>query len=372
VAIELTEDARLSLPRELVVGRVVMIAFASVLISRELGLHPDTSSSEMPVLLALVTTFSAAWVWFWWRLAASANVLGTATALLLVVTTATAMVALNPIGIFPFYYAVIVAGASYPWRLGAALVATTCALGAVTWSTVAGSDDVWEALLVMALFGGAAISVRRYVAAHLALTQSQDALRQLATSEARAELARDLHDRLGQQLAVGVLQAELLVEDLEDASPAVQQRAALLLGSSRDALQLMRETVTDSWTPTLTSELAAAKTLLAAVGVSCSQDVRCSSGSTRADSVLGWVVREGVTNVLRHSGAHRCEILLERHDDDLVLTINDDGRGLNTGAHAGSGLASMEHRLSSVGGRLDVISRVPKGFQLVATVPVYA
>ncbi len=371
MTIALTEDARLTLPRELVIGRVVMIAFLSVLLLREFASFGGSSAAERTWISVLLVALAAGWIWFWWRLAAGSATVAIAVALTLVVVPATAIVALNPIGVFPFYYAVIVAGAAYPWRTGVPLVTLTCGLTFVTWTLVADGARGWEVLLITALFGGAAITVRRFVASQIALNQSQEAIRLLATSEARADLARDLHDQLGQELTVGVLQAEMLVSDLSESSPAVRDRAALVLSATRQALLLMRETVSDARAPRVGDELSAAKTLLAAAGVTCDVSVECSIDSVRAETVLGWIVREGVTNVLRHSGAHHCHIDLTRIGDAFVLTIRDDGDG-TTSTGPGSGLAIMEHRLTTVGGALSAERTDGGGFRLVATVPVVA
>ncbi|MFL6181054.1 MAG: hypothetical protein ACJ73J_01990, partial [Actinomycetes bacterium] len=73
MTIELTEDARLTLPRELLVGRIVMIAFLSVLLLREATAGDPLSGAEKATLWALLAVFSLGWIWFWWRLAAGTN-----------------------------------------------------------------------------------------------------------------------------------------------------------------------------------------------------------------------------------------------------------------------------------------------------------
>jgi two-component system sensor histidine kinase DesK len=308
------------------------------------------------------------WAWFWWVLAAGPESAAHAIAVIAVVASAVVMVVANPAGVFPFYYAVIVAGVAFRWPIGVVLVSITTILTVATWAVVNDSTPSFQIALVTALFGGAAITVRRYVAAQLALSQTQDELRRLATRQARLDLARDLHDQLGQELTVSVLQAELLVLDVADSPPVVRDRAARVLQSTRSALELMRETVSDVRTPALTTELEAADTLLRAAGVGCTVSQHVTIRSPRAETILGWVVREGMTNVLRHSGATTCQVTITADQGEYVLCIEDDGAGRGS-SEPGSGLVNMRQRLTQAGGTLDAQPRANGGFQLTARIP---
>ena len=85
--------------------------------------------------------------------------------------------------------------------------------------------------------------------------------------------------------------------------------------------------------------------------------------------MLAWVLREGATNVMRHSGASACRIELVERDGGLALTIADDGVGTPTPPTVRlGGLAGLRDRLAAAGGELDV-DRPGEGFRLVATVP---
>ncbi len=77
--------------------------------------------------------------------------------------------------------------------------------------------------------------------------------------------------------------------------------------------------------------------------------------SVCADEPLAWVLREGITNVLRHSGARRCTVRLERHDGVCRWTITDDGRGLQgPGGGSAGGLDGLRTRLESAGGGVEI------------------
>ena len=88
--------------------------------------------------------------------------------------------------------------------------------------------------------------------------------------------------------------------------------------------------------------------------------------------MLAWAVREGVTNVIRHSRARRCEIEVTKQAEAIRLMIRDDGSITNGGPNAGSGLAGLAERASAHGATLDAGPRPDGGFQLVVTAPIAA
>lgn len=86
------------------------------------------------------------------------------------------------------------------------------------------------------------------------------------------------------------------------------------------------------------------------------------------DVLLGWVVREAVTNVMRHAHATRCTITVERADESVRLDIDDDGSGPGGANGSGAGLRGLEERVAAVGGRFDA-GHTGRGFRLVVDVP---
>ena len=358
--------------RELMVGRLVMIAFLAVLIGREaFALRWLDGPSQVTVITATAVV-TLAWTWFWWRLAAGPDGIAQGVAAVAITGAAIVLVEVNPVGVFPFYYGVIVAGAAYRWRISAVLAAVATAVTIVVWWTT-GHDNATslQVPVITTLLGGASVTVRRYVAAQLELEETRDELRRLATAEARAQMARDLHDRLGQQLTATVMQGELLAMDLEnaDADAKARRRADLIVSTSRDALALMRDMVTEMREPGVRSEISVAKTLLGAAGIECTtphSDVALPEG---IDGVLGWVVREATTNAMRHSGASRCTISVAMDETDYVLTVADDGKGADAPA-VGNGMLHMRERLAAVGGTIKVSTAAETGYTLTATVPV--
>jgi two-component system sensor histidine kinase DesK len=90
-----------------------------------------------------------------------------------------------------------------------------------------------------------------------------------------------------------------------------------------------------------------------------------------AEEALAWAVREGVTNVIRHSRARHCLIRLELDDDEVSFEVADDGIGMPGGeTSAGSGLAGLEERVAAAGGTLETGPGPNGGFRLRVTLPV--
>ena len=191
--------------------------------------------------------------------------------------------------------------------------------------------------------GGMIVAWRRTWLLVSELRAARAEVARLAVSEERLRISRDLHDLLGHSLSVIVLKSQL-ARRLAERDPQA-------------AAKEVREIEDD------------ARSALSAAGID--PVVRVSAGSLGAgvESVLGWAVREGVTNVVRHSGARRCEISVARRDGEVVVEVRDDGRGPGPSPHAGSGLPGLSERLALAGGTLEAGPAEDGGFRLVARVP---
>ncbi|MDZ7578704.1 MAG: histidine kinase [Candidatus Nanopelagicales bacterium] len=358
---------------EWLLGRLAMIATLAVFVSREApGFRLLDNPSKVRLGLAIVV-FIVTWAWFWLKLAAGPETAWHATAVVLMVASATVLVLDRPIGLFPFYYAVIVAGAAFRWRIGAALAAGTLALATCVW-WFSGMAAAWslQSVAVTALLGGAAVVVRRYVGVRLELQQTKEELQRLAAADARAKLGRDLHDQLGQNLTTTVMQGELLLMDLPPGCDEnVVQRAQLLVSTAREGLVLMREMVTELRARGANVEAALGRQLLESCGIVCSFQLPTDPLPGETDAAFGWVLREAVTNVVRHSGATECTVTIREDGGGCDLRVSDNGRGAVSAAQ-GNGLTHMRERLDLAGGTLSVITSTTGGFVLTASVPAAA
>ncbi|MEU1674791.1 sensor histidine kinase [Streptomyces roseifaciens] len=203
------------------------------------------------------------------------------------------------------------------------------------------------------------------------LRATREELARSAVERERLRFSRDLHDLLGHTMSVIVVKAEavrrLAPRDLD----AAVGQAADIEAVGRQALTEIREAVTGYREGSLTTELDRARSLLEASGITA--DLRQSGPPLppQTAALLGWVVREGVTNVVRHSGAGRCTVEVRGETDQVRLEITDNGRGVGSGQGApGTGLKGLTERMAAAGGHLTAGPDGRKGFRLVAELPV--
>lgn len=187
-----------------------------------------------------------------------------------------------------------------------------------------------------------------------ALRLSQEEISKLAVSAERERIGRDLHDLLGHTLTLITVKAELAAKlaerDLAGAAREIRDVERI----SRDALQQVREAVGGYRSGGLSGELANARVALTAANVRLAEKIEPPKLSPAQDSALAMVLREAVTNVVRHSGAQHCRIELENHGPQLRMLIEDDGHGGTV--HEGNGLKGMRERLRKVAGQLEIDS----------------
>lgn len=183
------------------------------------------------------------------------------------------------------------------------------------------------------------------------LNTTRQELARSAVEKERLRFSRDLHDLLGHTLSVVVVKAEA-VRRLAPRNPdAALAQAADIEAVGRQALTEIREAVTGYREGSLTTELDRARSVLEAAGI---EPVVRQAGPPlppQAGALLGWVVREGVTNTIRHSRATRCEISVRADEEQVRLTITDDGRGpASSGTTASPGLSWLRERVPGLGG----------------------
>lgn len=214
------------------------------------------------------------------------------------------------------------------------------------------------------------------------LRAARQELARLAVSEERLRFARDLHDLLGHTLSLIAIKSELAGRLV----PTAPERAVAEIGdveqAARKALQEVREAVVGYRQPTLVDELHAAREILTAAGIDFTQKGDGVVLPAPVEAVLSWAVREGVTNVIRHSRARHCTITVTQHAGSVRTEIVDDGRGNGYGGdghtaspssaagHGGSGLRGLSERVAALGGTCEAGPRSGGGFRLAVSLPV--
>lgn len=198
------------------------------------------------------------------------------------------------------------------------------------------------------------------------LRDAQQENQRLAISEERNRFARDLHDILGHSLTVITVKAELAAR-LMDVDPARAKAEVLDLERlSRDALADVRRAVAGYRELTLPGELSHARTALAAAEIAA--DLPNTTDSVEGDlrDLFAWTVREGITNVVRHSGASRCTVRLT----STSVEVRDDGHGPGPmPGEPGHGLLGLRERAAAFGAVVTTAAVEPHGFSLTVAVP---
>ncbi len=200
------------------------------------------------------------------------------------------------------------------------------------------------------------------------LERSRQTETRLAVAEERLRFARDLHDVLGRNLSVVALKSELATR-LARADPAeaagqmeeVRQIAESSLKEVRDVVRGYRATDLDA-------ELAGSQAVLEAAGVRCTITGTGTGLPAPVQAALAWVVREGTTNVLRHSDATECELTLGSDGNAVMLSMENDGVRSAHRRSGGTGLIGLRERLESAGGTLTAEVRPGRRYRLTASI----
>jgi signal transduction histidine kinase len=207
----------------------------------------------------------------------------------------------------------------------------------------------------------------------LDLRSARAELTRVMLVQARLEVARDVHDVLSASLAAAALKADLARRLLpRDAARAGAELADVTTLAQRALAEARALSGTEPDT-TLAGEIASARSVLAAAGVGTQVSAGAVPGALPAavDRALAVVVREGVTNVLRHSSARHCMITARIDDGVLRLEVSNDGVTAPTGDVAGgSGISNLGARLQAVAGTLTAGQDGGGRFMLAAEVPV--
>jgi two-component system, NarL family, sensor histidine kinase DesK len=276
-----------------------------------------------------------------------------------------------------FFYGGVIAGRLAPDRRALGAVATVSIVASLTRAYAAGDVGAgasigFEILLISLSLFSLAVLARSYEA----LDAAQHELARLAVAEERNRIARDLHDTLGQSLSVIALKTQLARRLLPADATLDRPRAELadVETVARDALASVRETVLGYRQPILREELAGARSALTAAAIEVRMDAVADPLPPLVAAVLAWTVREGVTNVIRHSGARHASVEISRGGGWVQGVVEDDGRGIGTradaGTRAGVGLAGLYERVGAVGGSYEVGSGPMGGFRLAVRLPL--
>jgi two-component system sensor histidine kinase DesK len=272
-----------------------------------------------------------------------------------------------------FVYFVVVAGMLLPERIAVVVVGAT-ALGVGIAAAALGSSGSEVAALVLTTvaLGVMMSAFGRLARGNRELRAAREELAKLAVSEERLRIARDVHDLLGHSLSVIALKSELAAKLVERDPSRAAAELDDIQSVSRQALAEVRSTVQGYRSLGLGEALEGAEAALSAAGI----DYHVERGEIRVtpevEAVLAWAIREGATNVVRHSNAEHCDIRIRRDRDSLAVEVEDDGHAPTPSGPDGSGLAGLAERAMGVHGTVEAGAKREGGFRLRLTVPLEA
>jgi len=356
---------------------VIRITIAPVLIGvLAVFIHSPRASSDVAVAAGLLLLGIVHIVYWWepWRTSARQTVatLGTMVAINFVL--------LNLLGLAEpllWLYPALVAGAGLRTPVAVLAIGLTALAAAAPFALEGGLvhpidpqhpvdalGPSHSVLLSIVLAGLGMNAVRQLIGVNADLHATRAELADLAVAADRERLARELHDLLARTLSLIAVKAELASRLSAKGDTAAATELSDVQRLARQAVRDVREAVAGSHLPSVEAELAAAEVALRMAGIGISIERNGTHIDPAHESTLAWAVREAATNVVKHSGAQTCRIVLRGTEGSTTLEVEDDGRGAADGA-MGTGLNGLAGRVHALGGTLEVGSSDGLGFRLL-------
>lgn len=265
----------------------------------------------------------------------------------------------NPGASVWFIYAAAFAYRVGPPRQAGWVVAGVAGLAALTGWLLQPMLTYWmPGVFISVMIGATNIFFGEQARHNAELRLSQSEVRRLARVAERERIARDLHDVLGHTLSLIAVKSELAARLIERDPAAARAEVAAIGATARRSLAEVREAISGFHEQSLDEALEQARLALRSADVDLvlerDPDVALPRNS---EAMLGLVMREAVTNIIRHARADTCKLSLRRHGggetgSQIVIEIRDDGRGrIRTG---GTGVEGMRARVESLGGTLEI------------------
>lgn len=275
------------------------------------------------------------------------------------------------------------------WAVGAGMVALAASVffrlaDGQEASFVVGYELAGHALLMAgAIALGDGVRSRRALIGHareiVALTSERAERESEAKAQAeRIAVARDLHDSIGHSTSVVSLHADVAREALGRGDDAAATEALRLIkGTAASSMIELRRTVALLRAPGPSSRSNASLSNIQSV-IDLGAEVEFTTEIDVPDELPGVVdatafriIQESVTNIVKHSTATQASIVAYCRDDELLLTVTDDGtqKAPSSEADSGYGLQGMRERTTALGGTLET-GPCSDGFVVRARIPL--
>ncbi|MCX6351079.1 MAG: sensor histidine kinase, partial [Bacteroidetes bacterium] len=199
--------------------------------------------------------------------------------------------------------------------------------------------------------------------------------------EERTNMAREIHDELGQQLTLVKMNLFSLLKNNENVSPAFQEKAKEIGESINKTVDMVRRIATEL-RPVILDEHGLADAILShsneftkRTGIKTNVDVKGINSiyDLSINTDVFRIYQESLTNIARHANATKVDAVIKTENDFLKLLITDDGNGFNMENRRNKkslGLLMMQERAISIGGLVKIISEEGEGTSILLTIPI--
>ena len=357
--------------RTIKIGRLFMVAF---LVFYVLPIWVIVGQpfliKDKAVALGVLLASALVWTWFWTRVVAGPDGRFRVLAVALGTVLIGAFTLMTPPQYGTFWiYVVVMIGSAFQWRVALPLIAAASLIAAgLDLARGTSALTATGEFINAAIVGVAAVAGRLLIEANRQLSLAREQIARLAVGEERLRFARDLHDLLGHSLSVIALKSELAGRLVSRSPGLAEHEIHDIEKVARDALREVREAVAGYRQATIAAELAGIGEAMRAAGIDFRIDEQHDGLPPAAEAIMAWTVREGATNVLRHSGATRCSVRIVAKDGQATVEVVDNGRG--GVANPGNGLKGLDERVRERGGTMSAMPLPHEGFRLRVILPV--
>ena len=326
----------------------------------------DAEPALIVTTCILLLIFSGTYVFLVGRLLQASVAARAAVVGLLLLLTLPAFLVLGTSTTSLWVFVAVAGGMLFPF--GAAMaIGVVLAVAMLVIDAIAGDPLSWELALTLvaltAFMAGFAANVRL----NIELRETREELAVAAVAAERERIGRDLHDILGHSLTAIAVKAGLARRLLASDPAAAGTEIGDVERLAREALKDVRATASGYREVSLTAELGVAAGVLRAAGIRADLPATADDVDPDAREAFGYVLREAVTNVVRHSGARTCRVVL--HSRSIEIVDDGDGVDRNPTAGTGSGLQNLADRMGAQGGSCEAGPGPDGGFVIRAGLP---
>ena len=326
----------------------------------------DAEPALIVTTCILLLIFSGTYVFLVGRLLQASVAARAAVVGLLLLLTLPAFLVLGTSTTSLWVFVAVAGGMLFPF--GAAMaIGVALAVAMLVIDAIAGDPLSWELALTLvaltAFMAGFAANVRL----NIELRETREELAVAAVAAERERIGRDLHDILGHSLTAIAVKAGLARRLLASDPAAAGTEIGDVERLAREALKDVRATASGYREVSLTAELGVAAGVLRAAGIRADLPATADDVDPDAREALGYVLREAVTNVVRHSGARTCRVVL--HSRSIEIVDDGDGVDRNPTAGTGAGLQNLADRMGAQGGSCEAGPGPDGGFVIRAGLP---